>query len=110
MNPTELVRAVHEAALRGGTLIDQVPDPPPTDPYVEEWRAFKREAYRLICEGHRGRFALIKGSQIISIWDTLRDAIQAGHERFGQEPLLIQEIQLYVRTFRSGYFRLCRNS
>jgi hypothetical protein len=109
MNQNELIRALHEAAIVGGTLIDQVPEPPGGERFLEEWKTFKREVYRLMCCGNRGRFALIKGERVISIWDTENDAIQAGRERFGQEPLFIQEVQLYLKPLRSGFIRLCSN-
>jgi hypothetical protein len=107
MDADELVRAVHESAVVGGTMVDQVPDPRPGEPFAEEWRTFKREVYPLLNAGNRGRFALIKGEQVVSVWDTLRDALQAGRERFGKEPFFVQEVQLYVKSIRSGYVRQC---
>ena len=107
MDTNELVRAIHEATAVGGTLIDQVPDLPERDPLSTEWRTFKREVYRLMCSGGKGRFALIKGDHILSTWDTASDARQAGRERFGSEAFLVQEIQLYVKPVRSGYLRRC---
>jgi hypothetical protein len=107
MTPNELVRAVHEAAVAGGTLVDQIPDPSPGEPFADEWKTFKREIYRLICAGNKGRYALVKGDQVVSVWDTLTDATQAGQERFGNEAFFVQEIQLYVRNLRSGYARVC---
>lgn len=103
MDANELVRAVHEAAVIGGTLVDQIPDPPDDQPFAEEWKTFKREVYRLLVAGNRGQFALIKGKQVVSVWDTRNDAIQAGREHFGQQPFFVQEIQLYVKTIRAGY-------
>lgn len=110
MDANEFVRAMHEAAVVGGTLVDQVPDIPDGEPLAEEWKTFKREVYRLMCEGGKGRFALIKGDRVLSVWDTWSDAVQAGRERFGLEPFLIQEVQLYVKPVRSGYSRLCPNN
>lgn len=110
MDANELVRAVHEAAIVGGTIIDQVPDPPAGVPFAEEWQTFKREVYRLLCAGNKGRFALIKGNQVVSVWDTQSDAIQAGRERFDQQPFFVQEVQLYVKPIRSGYVRQCPSS
>jgi hypothetical protein len=107
MDANELVRAVHEAAVVGGILVDQMPDPPADQPFAEEWKTFKREVYRLMCAGNKGRFALIKGQQVISVWDTQNDAIQAGREHFGQQPFFVQEVQLYVKSLRSGYYRSC---
>jgi hypothetical protein len=109
MDANELVRAVHEAAVVGGTLVDQLPDLAADQPFAEEWKTFKREAYRLMCAGDKGRFALIKGAQVVSVWDTRSDAIQAGRERFGQQSFFVQEVQLYVKPVRSGYSRLCPN-
>jgi hypothetical protein len=108
-NPTgdDLVRAVHEAAVAGGTPIFNLPDLPNNQSGAAELKAFKREAPRLIAEGHKGRFALIKGDQVCSVWDTERDAIQAGRERFGQEPFTVEEVQWYVRRLRWGYYRTC---
>jgi hypothetical protein len=84
MDENELVRAVHEAALVGGTLIHEVPDLPEQDALASEWKTFKREVYRLMCMGDKGRFALIKCDRIVSVWDTHRDAVQAGRERSGR--------------------------
>jgi hypothetical protein len=53
---------------------------------------YRRELPRLLAEGHEGRFALIKGDQVLSIWDTGGDAYQAGRERFGFDPFLAQPI------------------
>jgi len=48
-----------------------------------EVRTYLRELPRLLAEGHEGRHALIKGEEVLSIWDTFEDAYQAGRERFG---------------------------
>jgi hypothetical protein len=58
-----------------------------------EMEAYRRELPRLLEEGEQGRFALVHGDMVISIWDTRRDAVQAGHERFGLTPFLVQEVQ-----------------
>lgn len=105
----ELVRAVHRAALVGGTLIDQVPDISDGEPLACEWRTFKREIYRLIGEGHAGRFALVKGDELVRVYDTLQEADLNGRALFGSEPFLVQEIQLYLKTQRWGYYRPCRD-
>jgi hypothetical protein len=105
----ELVKAVHRVALVGGTLIDQVPDIPDGEPLAREWRTFKREVYRLIKEGHAGRFALLKGDNLVQIYDTLQEADSEGRTLFVSEPFLVQEIQLYIKTQRWGYYHLCRD-
>lgn len=66
-----------------------------------EIRTYCRELPRLIQEGETGRFALIKGDEVISIWDTQRDGIQAGRERYGLEPIAVVPIDpIYMERFR----------
>ncbi len=62
-----------------------------------ELATYRRELARLLLEGEVGRFALIQGDKIFSVWDTRRDAVQAGHDRFGKEPFLVQQIQRETR-------------
>jgi hypothetical protein len=51
-------------------------------PLIQEIITYRRELPRLLAEGHEGRVALIKGDQVLSIWDTLDDAYQAARQRF----------------------------
>ena len=62
-------------------------------PLMQEIITYRRELARLLAEGRHGRVPLIKGDQVLSIWDTLDDAYQAARERFplGQ-PFLTQPI------------------
>jgi len=58
-----------------------------------EIRTYLRELPRLLAEGHEGKHALIKGDQVLSLWDTFDDAYQAGCQGFGfDEAFLAQEI------------------
>jgi hypothetical protein len=61
---------------------------------VEEWARALRdfETYRqqlphLLQEGHAGRYALIKDGQVLSLWDTVGDALQAAGAHFGMAPV-----------------------
>jgi hypothetical protein len=58
----------------------------------QEFATYRRELPRLLAEGHANRFALIRENQVLSIWDTQRDAIQAAVERFGTQPVTINKI------------------
>jgi hypothetical protein len=84
-----------------------LPDLPEGDSVAQEWKTYNRQVARLLAEGWLGKFALVKEEVIVSIWDTQRDTLQAGQERFGQEPFLVQEIQPVLRPRRDGYRRLC---
>ncbi len=48
-------------------------------------RRFWRELPRLLDEGHQDRVALLHDGELISLWDSLGDATQAGYDRFGPE-------------------------
>jgi hypothetical protein len=73
----------------------------------EEWdraqrdlQTYRRELPRLIKEGHAGRYAIIRDDQVVSIWDTVGDALQAAGERFGLEPVATYQINpLDVQRF-----------
>ena len=60
--------------------------------YEKEIATYLRELPRMLEDGHAWRHALVKGDEILSIWDTQGDAIQAGVERFGLEPIFVKTI------------------
>ncbi len=57
-----------------------------------ELASYRRELPRLLEEGESGRFAVIEGDAVLSTWDTYRDALQYGYERFGDHPFMVQRI------------------
>jgi hypothetical protein len=48
-----------------------------------EINVYMREMPRLLRDSEEGRYALISGDQVLSVWDTYADALQAGYDRFG---------------------------
>jgi hypothetical protein len=62
------------------------------DLYRRELATYRRELPRLLAEGKAGHFALIRGDQIVGVWDTQSPAIQAGRERFGLQPMFVKKI------------------
>ena len=68
-----------------------------------EIATFERELPRLLAEGHERRWAVVKGSDVISVWDTVNDALQAAHERLGLEPFLLREVLTHQRIPRVGW-------
>ena len=51
----------------------------------QELATYRREVLRLVAEGHQGKYVLIQGNQVDSVWDTQDDALRAGYDRFGLE-------------------------
>jgi hypothetical protein len=82
-----------------------IPDLPEGELLAAEWAAYKREVARLLAEGHQGRFALVRGDHVHSVWDTERDALQAGRTLFGQEPFMVHQIRPVERPAKFGYYR-----
>jgi hypothetical protein len=63
------------------------------DLLATELATYQRELSRLLTEGEEGRWVLVKGSDVISTWDTFEDAIQIGYDRFGQTAFLVQQVR-----------------
>jgi hypothetical protein len=66
--------------------------PEDTGPLAKESNCYRREVGRLLAEGHEGRWLLIKGEEIIGIWDTREEASAAADERFLLQQVLVKQI------------------
>jgi hypothetical protein len=60
--------------------------------FEREIATYRRELPRLLEEGQSWRHALIRGNDVLSIWDTQGEAIQAGRLQFGLEPIFVKMI------------------
>ena len=113
-----VVRIHREAWERYRQQPPPPPSPPPTIHYselppskpgealAEEWETYRREVGRLLAEGHEGRHILIKGDQIIGIWDREEDALATAYQKFLLQPFLVHQIQERERILRIGYNKL----
>lgn len=50
--------------------------------FERELEAYRKK-FQELARDHAGRYALIYGDEVASAWDTYRDAMQAGYERYG---------------------------
>jgi len=117
---TDLVWRVHQEALE--QLLQQpiqrtppddevhlnLPPAEPGSPVAAEWEIFRQEVVRLIREGNRGKFALVKAGHPITVWDSLRDAAQAAQLLYGEAPSMVQQILPYLRPLSMESYRPCR--
>jgi hypothetical protein len=87
----------------------QLPEGHPDSPTATEWNFYRRTVGRLLTEGHEGKWLLIKGEEIVSIWATLAEADTVRQERFLGQPVLLKQILAQEPILRIGYNRLCRN-
>ena len=58
-----------------------------------ELATFQRELAGLLADpAKRGKFALVHGDAVDSVWPTVDAALDAGYDRFGLEPFLVKEV------------------
>jgi hypothetical protein len=91
----------------------ELPAPQPGSPLAREVEFYRREVGRLLAEGHEGKWVLIKGEEIIGIYDTEDAAMAEARERYlvPRQPCLVQKIQTYQRVSRvSCYLWSCPTS
>jgi hypothetical protein len=60
--------------------------------YEREIATYLRELPRLLAEGLAWQHVLIKDDEIVGVWKAQGDAITAGRDRFGLEPIFVKTI------------------
>jgi len=78
----------------------ELPDAKPDDVYFDEWNTFRRELPRLLAEGHEGKFALLKGPEVIGIYDTWEAGRLAGLQKYLLQGFLVQPIRTWEPLLR----------
>jgi len=60
--------------------------------FEKELETYEAHRDELMC--HLGKFALIRGNEVVGVWDTYEDALRAGYDRCGLEsPFLVKKIE-----------------
>jgi hypothetical protein len=77
------------------------------DPLATEWDTYRREVGRLLDEGNANRWVLLKGEQLLGVWDTQEEALTAGYQRFLRQPFLVHQVREREPLLRTGYYRPC---
>lgn len=62
-----------------------------TNPLVKETETYQKNKEDLLRD-NTGKFVLIKGDEIIGIYETRNDAIKIGIDKFGNSPFLVKKI------------------
>jgi hypothetical protein len=79
----------------------ELPEPIPDSPIYREVQTFQRELPRLLAEGHEGKWALIKGDEIIGLFPTMDEGYRVGLERFLlQKPFILQPVREWQPVLR----------
>jgi hypothetical protein len=62
----------------------------PDSELATEIEVFRRELPRLLAEGHEGKYVLIKGGEVIGLWDDKTVAYREAIRRFPRQPFALQ--------------------
>lgn len=79
-----------------------------------ELETYKKHLVPLVRE-HAGRHVLISGDEVVSVWDTRRDALQVAYGKFGvNTPFLVKQIDINepgaLELYFSGGAEVCLSS
>jgi len=77
-------------AAEKACFTDDTPIPPDSFAWEKELAAYKRALPELLKD--KGKFVAVKGDQVLGIWDTLEEAMQAGYDQFGLNAVLVKRI------------------
>ena len=59
----------------------------------KELSTYKSKLPELLADEGEGKFALVHGDEVISVFGTYEDAIREGYARFGLAPFLVKKIE-----------------
>lgn len=59
---------------------------------AEELETYEKNKQNLLRD-NRGKYVLIKGKEVINVFDTQADAVKVGIDKFGNSPFLVKKIQ-----------------
>jgi hypothetical protein len=76
--------------------------------FEQEVKTFKRMETAL--RAAPGRFVVIKGEDVVGCYDTYRDALQVGYDKFGLDGFFLKELGVAepVLWRAAGELTLCR--
>ena len=83
----------------------ELPEDFSNGPISWEWNFYRAEVGRLLADGHEGKWVLIKGEEIIGIFDTEAEADQIRVRRFQMQSVLLKQILVQEPVLRGGGYR-----
>jgi hypothetical protein len=88
----------------------ELPELDPCGSLSTEWNTYRREVGRLLDEGHEGEWVVIKGEEVVGVWQVQEEALTAAAERFLLELVLVHQISTLEPTIRTpNFFWRCRS-
>ena len=72
-----------------------------------EYETYRRIVGQLIADGHEGKHILIKGEEVIGLYQTDGEAMDEGYKRFLGQAFYVHQIQTWERIYRPGCVQPC---
>jgi hypothetical protein len=100
----------HHARLQSGMLLSASVRPVGACTMLEDEIGFYQENLPTWLERHEGRVVLVKGRELIGFFDTEREAVAEGVDRFGLTSFLVRRVLeeqpvVYVPALEHGVLR-----
>jgi len=87
----------------------ELPQAESKSPLAAEWETYRREVGQLLAAGLEGKYALIRGDEIVGIYDTWDSGRQVGLAKFLLQPHMIHPILRQEPVLRGPQlYRSCR--
>src|SRR5690348_3978022 len=86
----------------------ELPPARPGEPLYEEYETYRREAGRLLAEGNEGKWIVIKGEEIIGIWETEEEAYGVRLKKYLRQDCLMTQILTREPIYRCTWRKTCR--
>ena len=78
----------------------QMPASRADSPTYRESETFRRELPRMLAEGHEGKWALIKGDEVVELFMSFDDGYRAGRQRYQFQPFIVQPVREWQPVMR----------
>src|SRR5262249_17144730 len=90
----------------------ELPEAQPDSPFRAGWEFYRREVGHWLAEGLEGKWVLIKGEEVIGIYDTRDEAREEACKRYliPRQPCLIRQILTRERMLRVPWMWMYRPS
>ncbi len=82
----------------------ELPESASDSPIATEWNFYRREVGRLLAQGLEGKWVLIKGEEIIGIWNMEEEADQFRLKHFLKQPVLLKQLCAQEPVLRGGAY------
>ena len=71
-----------------------------------EYETYQKKRQELLKD--EGKFVLIHGDEVAGVWDTWEEALNAGYDKYGWPPFMVQKIEAVETVWHLRQYPTCR--